>query len=240
MLANIQYRLSCFADYSVLSYNKEDLIAILNQFSDVVLTPSTFKEVLANGLVSQRMQFVSSNGLLSINIGAGRIDVQITSNEKSGFAREQTDDIGAKLFDYLKRLLLRLGDKVSYPNRLAWYTTYVYFDLSETDNVAFRNRFLHELEFFKNNRLDDMIAQYGGRRVIDFSGRTEKINILTTINRYYSQAVVPNVEIEGYQIDYDINTWQGDMRNRFDLNAVNDFICKAIMLQKELDKEVLP
>ena len=236
MIANVILRLSCFSDYSVLSYNKDDVISILSTINELNLAPSLIQEVLPNGQVSQRMQFVSQNGLLVITIGTGRIDIQRSSDEKAGFASENLNSIGGDLNSLMLSILSIFSSRVSLPNRLAWFSTKMYYDISEEEKKEFRDKFIKRLSFFDENRLDDMTVRYGAKRIITIGDRQEKTNVLTTINQFSS--VGNAIDIDGYQIDYDINTWQGNRINRFRDNDLFLFIENAIAIQQELDRVV--
>lgn len=239
MVSNITYRLSCFADYSQLTYKKEDVIAVLNNFDSVMLMPSIISEALSDREVSQRMQFLAQGGLLLITIASQRIDVQITSNDKSGFDSESITRVYKDLLDNMKKILSIFVERVAEPYRLAWFTSYVYFDQTKEEKENFRNKFLNELDFFKEGRLDDINAVYGARRDIKIGDREERLNVLTTVSRYLA-GIGTDKEVDGFQIDYDINTWQGNRKNRFSLKELDEFVYGSVEIQNTLNKEILP
>lgn len=239
MVSNITYKLSCFADYSQLKYNKEDIITILKAYDNVILTPSIITEMLQNGEVSQRMQFSAQGGLLMITILSQRIDIQITSNDKNGFTDEDVSKVHANLLDNMKKILSIFGDRIADPYRLAWFTSYVYFELTDEEKTNFRNKFLNELEFFREGRLDDINVVYGARRNIKIADREERLNVLTTIFGYLTD-VGTDEEVNGFRIDYDINTWQGNRKNRFTHKDIEEFISGSLNIQYSLNKEILP
>ncbi len=239
MVSNITYRLSAFSDYSLIAYNKDDVIKILSDFTDVILTPVVISEMLTGNTVSQRMQFLAQNGLLIITIFSERIDIQITSNRKDGFQPEEVEDVKQKIGQYMNLILNVFSDRVSPPHRLAWFTSYVYFEQSDEEKNAYRNKFLKELNYFKTNRLDDTIARFGARRTVEICGREETLNVLLTINRHILDQGT-DMEVDGYKADYDINTWQGNRVNRFSIDDIKDFIEQAFIQQKALNEEVLP
>lgn len=238
-VSNIVYKLSSFADYNDLDYNKEDVIKILNSFDDPTFAPSVVSEIRADGSVKQRMQFTAQNGLFIIAINSGRIDIQRTSNEKSGFPAEKLPEVKKCLMESLTKLYDIFGSRVSIPSRLAWNTSYVYFDITDEKKEAYRNKFLKELDFFKENRLEDTVIRYAGQRVVSISAENERINVLATINSYISDPGT-DIEVNGFRIDYDINTWQGNHRNRFEIGSFAEFVDRAIEIQSALNKEVLP
>ena len=46
--------------------------------------------------------------------------------------------------------------------------------------------------------------------------------------------------MNGFKIDYDINTWQGNRRNRFEVESFSEFVERATEIQKALNEEMLP
>ncbi len=239
LVSNIVYRLSCFADYSQIKYNNTDVIAVLKAFDKVELTPRAVQEIVPLGGVSSRMQFTGQGESLSINIAGDRIDVQITAKEKRGFNDKEVELVESNLKEYMAKVLSIFGDRIPLPYRLAWFTSFVYFELSSDEKASYRNKFLQEIDFFKENRLDDISVRYGARRDLSINGVAERFNILTTINEYVSMFGIEN-EIDGFQIDYDINTWQGNRKNRFKLEDIYAFISEARKLQNELNQVIMP
>lgn len=239
MISNVVYRLSCFADYSQIKYNNNDVIEVLKAFESVELTPRAIQEILPYGEVSSRMQFAGDNGLLLISIAGERIDIHITAKEKKGFSDEEISSVESKLREYMSKILSIFGGRMPLPYRLAWFTSYVYFELTDDEKAQYRDKFLKEIDFFEENRLDDISVRYGARRDVDINGVKERFNVLTTIHEYVSNFGIEN-EINGFQIDYDINTWQGNRINRFKSEDIDSFIREACLIQKDLNKEVLP
>ncbi len=238
-IANIVCKLSSFANYTDLNYDKDDVIKILGAFDDPSLAPSVVSEFRADGVVKQRMHFTAQNGLSFFQINSDRIDIQMTSNEKSGFSVDKLPEVRCYLCETLEKLYGVFSDRAPIPYRLAWNTSYVYFEITSEQKDEYRNKFLRELDFFKDNRLDDTIIRYAGRREALIRKATEKLNVLATINSFLAEPGTENA-IDGFKIDYDINTWQGNRRNRFCIESFAEFIEKAVIIEGELNKELLP
>ena len=238
MFSNVIYKLSAFSDYSSISYNQQDIIEIMQKFNDLNLVPSVFQEVLPNGALSKRMQFVGNNGLILFIINSGRIDIQITSEKKEGFSKDEIPNIKTKIISIYDDLYTILDKLASDPNRLAWYTSYIYFELIDLQKEQYRNRFLKDISFFNDGRLDDMVVRYATRKETDIDALKEKINIITTINRI-EDFIGPDSPVDGYKIEYDINTWQGNKKNRFTTTNVETFINISMNYQEKLNKEFI-
>ena len=239
VVANIMYKLSSFANYSMLTYNKEDVINILNIFEDSTIAPFLAQEIREDGTVSQRMHFIAQNGLLLIQINSARIDITLNSNSKEGFQENEIPEIQDKLTAAIKNLYTIFSERAPLPHRLAWNTSYVYFEITDSEIKEFRKKFLKELDFFKNTCLNDNVIRYATQREMTINNETEKINTLATINSYITNPRTED-EVNGYKIDYDINTWQGNNLNRFSMLSISQFVDGALLIQKELNKEILP
>ena len=238
-VANIVCKLSSFANYNELDYNKDDVIKVLNTFDDPTIAPGMISEIRTDGVVKQRMQFVAQNGLFFIVINSDRIDIQLTSNEKMGFPWENLGAVKEMLVDSMEKLYSIFSERAPIPYRLAWNTSYVYFEINDEEKNAYRNKFLKELDFFKDNRLDDTVIRYAGQKEASISGRDERLNVLATINSYITDPGTA-IEVNGFRIDYDINTWQGNRRNRFEVGSFSEFVDTAIEIQGKLNEEFIP
>ena len=239
LVANIMYKLLTFANYSMLSYNKEDVNKILNIFDDVTIAPFVVTETRQDGISSQRMHFVSQDGLFVVQINTDRIDISLYSNQKEGFSDEERKDAQRNLITTITNLYDIFLKRASIPHRLAWITSYVYFDINDEEIKLFRQKFLKDLDFFKDTNVNDNIARYAKQDNIQINDNNERINILATINSYVSSNR-PEFEVNGFKIDYDINTWQGNGANRFSISSIPQFIDCALIIQTELNKEILP
>ena len=244
MFSNVIYKLSTFSDYSSISYNQDDTFTFIKSLSDFNLVPSIYQEILPNGSLSRRLHFLGNNGLL-IMINSGRIDIQLTSDKKEGFDKEAISSIKEIFIKIYNCIFSLWGEIVSNPNRLAWYTSCVYFEITENQKADYRNRFLKEISFFKEDRLDDIkigSGQYNKKgeeiKIYKYQDLNEKINIITTINRI-EENLDSDAPIDGYRIDYDINTWQNNKRNRFSCENIETFMNISTDLQQKLDEEFL-
>lgn len=238
MVSNIIYRLSLFADYTQLAYNKQDMISILNAFDNTMI-PVLFQETMGDGSTNQRMQFSTPDQTEVIKLGADRIDIQLASNTKEGFNGDHLEEIKEKLFYYYTKIHEVFHERVQMAYRLAWFTSFVFFDIGDQERQAFRDRFIKQIDFFNQNRLEDTIVRYGAQRDADISNNMERINVIMTISRYKATFGIDN-EADGYLIDYDINTWQGNRTNRFGIEAVKEFEIGALSIQNDLNKEIIP
>ena len=91
---------------------------------------------------------------------------------------------------------------------------------------------------FQSNSADDLLIRFSGRGENCIAEHKEIINVITTISRLISSPGAP-IEVDGYKIDFDINTWQGNRKNRFDCSNIEDFITVACEYQNKLEADFI-
>ena len=237
MISNVMVRLSVFADYSMLVYDRKDVVKIMECFDEYNLAPSQVMEVDLNGISVPRMMFVGLDNYFSIVIFGNRIDITRVSERKQGFDSDEIADIKTLFVKTYDRLYDIFGKRIPIPYRLAWFTNYVYFEINAEQRRAFRDRFLNRIDFFEENRLDDMLAKYGTRRKEKINDQDEQINVLTTLKRWEANSGIEQIA-DGYCMELDINTWQNNRVNRFQSKDVDVFMDIAENYQKNVKEEV--
>ena len=238
MIANISYKLSAFADYTDISYTSENVLKIITALKEMDLLPGVVQEILVDGNASRRIQLTSVNGDLVVTIFSSRIDAEITSLNKSGFADKERKELIPQLCGIIRTLFEVFGETIPIANRLAWFVSYVNFEIDAEEKKSFREAFLKPISFYESNATDEFMVRYSGREQVQLDNFEETLNILTTITRFLANQGT-NVEIDGYKIDFDINTWQKNRKNRFDGNTVISFVEKATEFQEKLEADFI-
>lgn len=238
MISNISYKLSLFADYMDIAYTNENIFKIMSVFTGENILPGVISEVMQNGNTSKRLQFVSENGAIVVTILSSRIDVEITSLDKSGFTGEEIEQLSEKLQEIIVKIYKAFSDKIPDANRLAWFVTYMNFELSSEEKKNYRNMFVKQIPFYESNMTDEFMVRYSGTKDITINGILENVNAITTISYIvFNQGI--DAEIDGYKIDFDINTWQGNRKNRFNTDNLSEFVNEARKVQSELEVDFI-
>lgn len=237
MVSNIVYKFSAFADYGNISFSQQNMNLLMETFADRELIPAMVNEVTGDGRSMSRLQLATADRLLCISVMSGRIDIQIASDKKGGFDGGQQAQLKAVMADCMGKIYRVFDEIIQESYRLAWDVTYVYFEIDEQERLAYRNRFLQEVPFYKEGYTDEFVAQYVGRREEEIHGRKEWMNVLTTIDRWFPGTGVGNVAtVDGYKIEFDINTDHNSRKNRFAGESFGQFIEAAAEIQKELEE----
>lgn len=210
---------------------------IMEVFADKEFIPGVISEVAAGGSSSQRLQLATADRLVSMTIMSERIDIQFVSDKKNGFDSHEAAQLCSLAAEYMGKLYSAFEEVIQDSYRLAWDVNYAFFEITEAERMDFRNRFLKEIPFYRDNSTDEFVAQYVGREERNINEKAEQINVLTTITRWFPGSGAGNVaSVDGYKVEFDINTHHECRKNRFSGEAFRQFIEVAVEIQRELEE----
>ena len=147
MIANVMCRLSAFADYSILTYDSKDVTKVMNAFDKYNFAPSQIQEVSSQGFITQRMGFSDMKNHISVVINEQRMDLTRVAGDKQGFNGKDLIETNELFLEIYRVLYDIFKDRAPIPHRLAWYTNYVIFEMTDEKKKEFRDKFLKELVF---------------------------------------------------------------------------------------------
>lgn len=232
MISNVFCRLSIFADYSNLSYTNENILKISKIFDNKFYV-NPINQVGNN---IQRMQFRNKDNSIIITILNERIDIETTSSKDSGFNNEEKKQLMIDLSKYLKSIYEEFSSSIQDGHRLAWFTTHILSDINDDEKKEFRNRFIKKIDFFEDGYTNEMSVRYSAIKENKVNEIKEIINTICTINQVYANTT-SGIKT-GYAIDIDVNTHQDDLKNRFNISSIDEFILKANEYEKQIMKEI--
>lgn len=236
MLSNISYKFSTFADYSNIMYSQDNIRILLDVFGDNDFLPGMVNQIAPDARIPQRLQLSSANQLCSITILNERIDMEIYSDQKSGFPKQNIVEIRQLMAESMQKIYKAFEISIPDAYRLAWNVAYVYFEVSQEEMMQFRSRFLKDSSFYQENATDEFIARFAGRVSKEIGGRPEMHNVLTTIERLFPTPGI-GYQVDGYKIGFDINTHQANRKNRFTDIDFKEFITGAYQIQNQLESD---
>lgn len=239
MLSNISYKFSAIADFSSIQYNQDTLLKLLQGFEGENWVPNMMQMPTPNGYVTGGgIQLFSEQNNRNITLMPNRFDVQWSAEQKQGFVIEEQETAFREMPEQMKRLYGILGDGIPEAMRLAWDVVYAYFEIDEETRKQFRSRFLKDTSFYAEHAVDEFAANYVARTEADIAGSKENINVVTNMNRWFPEAGM-GFRVDGYRIEFDINTDQWNKKTRFAPEMFGEFVAKAVEIQRLLEKEVL-
>lgn len=236
MLSNISYKFSTFADYSNIMYSQDNIRILMDAFRADDFLPGMVNQIAPDARIPQRLQLSSANQLCRITILNERIDMEIYSDQKSGFAKEKVDEIRQLMVESMQKIYKAFEASIPDAYRLAWNVSYVYFEVSQEEMMQFRSRFLKDPSFYQENATDEFVARFAGRISREIAGRPEMHNVLTTIERLFPTPGI-GYQVDGYKIGFDINTHQANRKNRFADTDFKEFMDGAYRIQNHLEDD---
>lgn len=237
MVSSIFIKLSSFGDYSDIIYNNEYLMRVLNKFSGTDFLPGVAQEILPDSTISSRIQLRTPSGSNIITIQSTRIDIEFASDRKEGFTKEEQLDIKNKGTLYLNWIYDAFKDIIQDANRMAWFVTYMLFEIEESEKIYFRDKYLKTVNFYSSDMTDEFGVRYSGRKSYKDDSFADDFNIITTINKWNSSVGLN--QVDGYKIEFDINTIKENKKNRFNNSSFELFVNAAIYYQENLEEDFI-
>ena len=240
MVSNIVYKFVSFADYSNLGYTKENVELLQSIFLSKGYVVSPVSEVDTLGNTFKAISMMGNYADPIINISSQRIEIIKGSDKKTGFDESEVVLLRKQMNDYMSEIYKVFEDIIQDANRMAWIAEYVYFDMEEGLMHKFRKKFMQTLDFYKNISTTEFVAKYAGLSRAKVLGNEEKINIITTIRRWFPGNGIGFVaDVDGYGIEIDINTVASNKKNRFSTESFSGFIEEAEKIKRRIIGEVV-
>lgn len=240
MVSNVMYKFSVFGDFSQLKYSSDNMKKLLDVKAEKILIPNVISQAGLSGTVEQRMQLVSTDHTIIISVLQERIDVEIYSDKQTGFGSEHFRKIVLQLVELMRQIHLVFQEEISDATRMALVARYVYFDISDEIKAGFRDRFVNTLDFYKDKMTDEFFVNIVGNITYKINNKDEVMNVVTVITRLFpSQGIGVDIPVDGYQIDFDINTMPQNKENRFNPEVYDEFAKQFEKTIAELRNSVL-
>lgn len=237
MISCIIIRLSSFGDYSNIIYNNENLLKLLNKFDGTDFLPRIVQEMLPDASISTRIQLSSPSGANIITILSTRIDIEFASNRKEGFTKVELKELKDKSVQYLNWVYKAFSDVIQDANRMAWFVTNMLFEIDDTEKIRYREKYLKNVEFYSNDMTDEFCVRYSARKAYSDDCFCDDFNVITTINKWNSS--IGFTQVDGYKIEFDINTLSENKRNRFNSSNFGLFTDAAVVYQNKLEEDFI-
>lgn len=239
MLSNISYKFSAIADFSSIQFNQDTLLKLLQGFAGENWVPNMMQMPTPNGYVTGGgIQLFSEQNNRNIALMPNRFDIQWSAEQKQGFSKEEQKTAFKEMPEQLKKVYAIFGDAIPEAMRLAWDVIYAYFEIDEETRKRFRDRFVKDTPFYTEHAVDEFATNYVARTEVDIAGIKEPMNVVTNINRWFPEAGM-GFRVDGYRIEFDINTNQWNKKTRFSPAMFDEFVAKSVEIQRLLEKEVL-
>jgi len=235
---NIKYQAALFLDATDIAPKPDTLTYFINEFSKKELIPGTFQEIGPTG-VTERFNLKDSNGIWNIEFSSGRIDI-IKTNANIGKTEIGTiEEFKNEVDNFLDVIFSKFPKKV---HRLAFVTTHLIIGLDADGYSKVFNKIFNPIPTYKDNERSEWGARMVSRIENEFNKKKELHNVITEINRVSGNLNIESTvkNIERIQIKFDLNTFQGNNENRFDLDDMKSYFDEAVKWENKLREELNP
>ncbi len=225
MLSNISYKVSAFADFTGLEPNPQSVIDILQEFNDYGMMPAVADGFEFGNMPAPKLYFALEQNRKKITINDDRIDYLCIANTEEGFGSEDIAQMTEQATDIIGRFL-RKYEKKAY--RLAIYKEYMLFKLTKEQSRKFAKDKFGTMPYYKDADIVECSSRVVARDTIKVQEEPELSNIITMINRVDFERMegLHSVMMDGFKLDFDLNTFQGNMVPRFEQEHIIDFCSK--------------
>lgn len=234
--AALSYQAGFFADFENITPNADTIPPLLNAFRDLELLPTTFIQ-FSEGKRHTRLRMATSTNEWFVDFDVHRINITKNPISHRGSNMGDIGEFSDKARDFVERihkLFPRAGTRLSLVTKNL---------LEERDDEQLKNayrRVLNPSQFYVENPPHDWRARYVSRVSTVLDGNEEQLNVITTISRIQGEfSDMESVEaFDKLQLEFDINTFQGNRTPRFDPEDLRIFFGKAMELREKLADEV--
>jgi hypothetical protein len=242
MLHEMIFKASIFGDFDNIKPTPEDIMALVKEFAEFEVIPSTFTETnsgipslsvvnILPPVTKNRLRLTSESEGMDIFIFSNRIDIGFEPKEFTGFSDEQIRNLMKKTETIFEQLLNKYTKSAS---RLALNTTILFIDLQDEQRNAFLHRFITGESYFSSPV--EWSTHLMKKEAVKLNKNHDTLNIIANITTTRGQEGKDNKSrnFNGFSIDFDINTAAENTAPRFTSPEVRDFLNQAVDLKDKL------
>lgn len=239
MLANISYKVSIFVDLTDLKAETGNVIELLQEFNDYEMMPAVADGSELGNVQKPKFTFAIDKNRKKITIFNDRIDFLSVSNAKEGFVTDEICKMIDQASDILGRILKKY-QKMAY--RLAVFKEYMLFELQREESIKFAKEKFAYIPYYEQADIVECGSRVVARKNVVFTEEMqEDCNIITMINRVNFEDFegINSVMKDAFKIDFDLNTFQGNLNARFGKDEIRSFCLQMDQVSDSLIKQII-
>lgn len=239
MRRDVKYELSIFGNFRGITPDPSTISKMMESLKEYDMVPSVYEEGSVNFSPSNpediqsesvdRLAMISNSNKINISFGLNRIDV---AKDALTFDNSLSSTEFFSLIDILKKSIEDLPF-----SRIAVNTT-TFFDEPESDKIIQHSK--SKISFYDD--FDESLLRINKKMDLTVNGESEETNIILTsqnapgIIKYNEKPISFD---KGWMIHFDINTVPQNIRERFSVNEINEFVLTTSALREEIIKDLL-
>lgn len=239
MLANISYKVSAFVDFTNLEAEPKTVIDILQEFNNYSMMPAVADAFEFGNMPVPKLAFAMERNQKKIMIFNDRIDFLSVANTEGGFTEEEVGQMTAEAADIMGRLFQKYERKAY---RLAIYKEYMLFKLAKEKSSTFAKEKFGYIPYYRDSDIVECSSRVVARENIEVqAGKQELCNMITMISRVDFERMegFQKIMLDGFKLDFDLNTFQGNITPRFEGDAIISFCQKMNEKSEVLVKQII-
>jgi len=238
----MSYQASYFGDVEEIRPSVETIPLLMNAFVDHNFLPNTFTffEGTFDGSFpvlpkpQARLRLSSEDSEWNIQFETDRVRIQKAGVSPYGSNMGEPEKFTHDAIDFLERILKHFPKKA---HRLSLVISELLMDISNADLKRLYSEFIVPNEFYGQNPPSAWKSRTVSRIQYNCGDMQEDLNVITDVNRaqvnvFQDSGVEP---VDGIQVTFDINTYQGRTDPRFELPHVKLFYPKALEIYDEVN-----
>jgi hypothetical protein len=227
------FKASFFSDWENFKPSSDTIPPLLDVFREPQFLPNIMHEVdLSTGKQHPRLRLSTSDNEWLIEWEKNRINIEKKPLAASCENMGLIEDFTRNITDFLGRILSKFPKK---GNRLALisHERVDEIDSSQLQEIYFR--FNNPIDFYQDHPPENWVNRAVARIDDTIGERTEKFNVITTVSRAQGEYIgVEGNPFDRIDLKFDINTFQGNQDNRFEITDMNLFFQKVLEIRKNL------
>lgn len=224
-----------FGNYSYIHPKPDTIRFLMDSFSDKELVPTTWQELTINGTTS-RLSLENSDSIWKIEFGSNRIEI-VHSNVDGNEFLELPD-----FLNEAKNIQKTLSDKFQMShNRLSLLTRLVVNEKKMDEANPAICPIINTIDYHNTNKIVDWSSRVVSRITSEIDGNPEVFNVISNLKYINFNQVTESDEVpmEGTELLFDINTFQGTTDFRFGSEHVNQFLDSAFAIEQSLRNQYI-
>ena len=233
-----KYQAVFFGQMADILPSADTIPPLLEAFRVPGLLPSTFHEVGLGAPVAAaqvRLRLSTPNNEWTIDFEINRINIQKNSVKPLGSNLGSPEDFTRDAIDFLGRILNKFPRKA---NRLALVTNGLMDEMPTERLQTIYNRLFIPPAFYVKNQPVGWNSRTLARIAVNMDGKNETFNVITKVNRIQGNLAEEGAisHFDRIQIEFDINTHQGNADPRFETPSIHVFYARALDVRSTLVK----
>lgn len=234
---DLKYQAALFGSYEDISPTPHNIKYFLDKFEDKGLIPSTFQEFGPNGAIN-RFNLSSDDQVWVIEFSSTRIDISKTNK-----------NVGVTEMGFLDQFIKEVYEIVSIINakfpkkhhRLSLITRYLLPPMDSESMTEIYTKLSNPIALYKEHAIAEWTSRTVSRINYHIGEKEELFNVISQVKRTIGTLTFDSKieHVDRIELQFDINTYQGNTEYRFDLDTYHKFLDTVTKIESRLKEDYI-